>query len=523
MNRRSFVTSMLALLGGAGPALLGGQILGMRPANAETVDPRPGPALSEEATPFSLEGLQEMARKLSEQGFSERPEIPAAWREMSYDQYRAIWFNSNRALWQGTEKPVRVDFFAPGAYYTRPVEINIVSGAESRTVLFDYDLFKKGEQAPELPIDDTLGYSGFRLRGAVAGPGEYKEFLVFQGASYFRAIARGENYGLSARGLGIRTADERGEEFPAFTKFWIVEPKAGDTVTTIHALLDSPSTTGIYTFEAEPGDATTINVRATLYPRTDMDHVGIAPLTSMFLFDETNRNRFDDFRPAVHDSDGLLVWNGAGEVLWRPLANPKTLQVSDFMDHNPKGFGLMQRSRKFSDFADLEALYHTRPSLWIEPGADWGDGAVALVEIPADKEIYDNIVAYWRPKDVIPAGKPYEFSYRMFWDGEPILGRDVARVINTRLGRNHHGEGYTVTVDFAAHDLLPANPRDVQVSLSDNRGTVKDGIIQRNPETGGLRLAFHFVPGDASSIEMRAQLSKDGQVISETWLYRWTA
>lgn len=518
MERRSFILTMLSALAGGVPALMAGSALG------ETVNPRPGPALSEEAVPFSVEKLHEIARDLSGRGYEQVPEAPAPWRDMSYEQYRSIWFNSNRALWQGSEKPVRLDLFAPGIYFSRPVEINVVADGQSRRILFNYDLFKRGEQAPEdLPIDDTVGYSGFRLRGNVAGPGEYKEFLVFQGASYFRAIARGENYGLSARGLALRTGDESGEEFPNFTRFWIEEPQAGDPFTRIHALLDSPSTTGIYTFEAQPGDTTTINVSATLYPRTDLDHVGIAPLTSMFLYDQTNRSRFSDFRPAVHDSEGLLAWNGAGEVIWRPLANPRTLQISNFIDQNPKGFGLMQRSRKFSDFADLEALYHNRPSLWIEPGADWGEGMVTLVEIPADKEVYDNIVAYWRPREVLTSGERHDFSYRMFWGGEPILGKDVARVIETRIGGNHNGAGLTVTVDFSAHDLLPENPRDVNIHLSDNRGSIKSRILQRNPETGGLRLAFNFVPDGEESIEMRAQLAKGDQVISETWLYRWTA
>jgi periplasmic glucans biosynthesis protein len=515
---QTFMTGLMGLAASGLPALLAGG------ARAETVDPRPGPQLSGEAVPFTLEDIRNLAKKLSEESFTPPPQVPEAWRQMGYEQYRSIWFNSNRALWQGSDRAVRVDLFAPGAYFSSPVEINIVSDGMARKILFDFDLFKTGDQAPELPLDESLGYSGFRLRGAVADPGEYKEFLVFQGASYFRAIARGETYGLSARGLALRTGDERGEEFPSFTRFWIMEPQPGDTKTTIHALLDSPSTTGIYTFEAEPGDITRIDVQATLYPRVDLDVVGIAPLTSMFLFDETNRSRFDDFRPAVHDSDGLLMWNGAGEVLWRPLSNPNGLQISNFIDRSPKGFGLMQRSRKFSDFADLEALYHTRPSLWIEPGSDWGEGAVSLVEIPAGKEIYDNIVAYWLPKAALAAGQSHSFSYRMFWDGEPILGKSVARVVNTRIGKDHHDDGkYVVTVDFAADDLLPAHPGDATISLSDNRGKVSAGILQRNPETGGLRLAFNFEPGDETVIEMRAQLLKDGQVISETWLYRWTA
>ncbi|MEM8569785.1 MAG: glucan biosynthesis protein G [Pseudomonadota bacterium] len=513
MKRRTLLFSLLSLAG-----------LGSFPTSAETVDPRPGPQLGRDVTLFSLEGLHDLARELSGRPHQEAPEVPGAWRDMGYEQYRSIWFNSDRALWQGSDKPVRLELLAPGAFYEHPVQVNIVTNGKARPILFNYDLFKRGDFAPDLPIDETLGYSGFRLRGAVADPGEYREFLVFQGASYFRAIARGENYGLSARGLALGTADDAGEEFPAFTRFWIMEPNPSDPHTTIHALLESQSTTGIYTFEAEPGDLTRISVRATLYPRRELGHAGIAPLTSMFLFDETNRSRFDDFRPAVHDSEGLLIWNGNSEILWRPLANHETLQISNFIDENPKGFGLMQRSRRFSDYADLEALYHTRPSLWIEPGSDWGKGAVTLVEIPARKEVYDNIVAYWRPEASVPPGEGYSFSYRMFWGGEPILGRSVSRVLNTRIGKDHQGEGHVVTIDYAPHESLPKDIGALTISLSDNRGgLVSSKVLQRNPETGGPRLAFKFQPHEDEPIEFRAQLSSMGQVLTETWLYRWTA
>jgi periplasmic glucans biosynthesis protein len=506
----------VAALCGSGPALLGAR------AMAETVDPRPGPQLSEAAHPFSVDWLVSEAKRLAAEAFQERPAVPQPWQDMTYVQYRSIWFNSNRALWQGSDKPVRVDFFHPGAYFPRPVEINIVSEGMARRVRFDFDLFRKGEQAPDLPLDDSVGYSGFRLRGAVAEPGEYKEFVVFQGASYFRAIARGENYGLSARGLALRTGDERGEEFPEFTRFWIEEPHSGEEVTRVHALLDSPSVTGAYSFAITPGDATVMDVSARIFVRSEQDHVGIAPLTSMFLFDETNRNRFDDFRPAVHDSEGLLIANGAGEVLWRPLANPKSLQVSNFMDENPKGFGLMQRSRKFSDYADLESKYHTRPSLWIVPGEDWGPGSVTLVEIPSDREIYDNIVAYWRPRAPLVPGEGAALTYRMHWGGEPVIEPSVARVLNTRMGKGFES-GIVVAIDFASHESLPEDLGALRANIGANRGDLHPGVVQRNPETGGARLAFTFEPGEAESIELRAQLVHEDRVVTETWLYRWTA
>ena len=507
---------MIAALSGTGGLSTGAGV-----ALAERVDPRPGPSLSPLSEPFSIEWLKDYARELAESEHSLPADVPVEWQELSYDEYRAIRFNSRRALWQGTDKPVRLDFFHPGLYFPRPVDISIVQNGEARAVEFNLDLFTQGEIVPQLPVDDTLGYSGLRIRGDVAGPDEFKEFVVFQGASYFRAIAREQNYGLSARGLALRTGDEAGEEFPEFTRFWIEEPQEGARKTVIHALLDSPSVTGVYTFETEPGDTTIVEVDATIYPRVDLDHVGIAPLTSMFLFDETNRNRFDDFRPAVHDSEGLLIRNGSGEVLWRPLANPTTLQVSQFLDDAPKGFGLMQRSRKLSNFADLEAHYHTRPSLWIVPGEGWGPGSVSLVEIPADREIYDNIVAYWRPRGVIAHGQEHSFSYRMRWGGEPDVGRDVARVLNTRMGKRFRGD-HIITVDFADHPLIPDDLDDVKLFVSSNVGETSAGILQRNPETGGVRLAFSMEPGEAESVELRAQLMHDGKTVSEVWLYRWT-
>lgn len=425
-------------------------------------------------------------------------------------------------MWKNTKRPINVEFFAPGLYFPSPVSISVVEGDEARPVLFSKDVFNFAHLVPDLPVDDTLGYAGFRVRTTINDPVRTDEFLVFQGASYFRAVGEGQYYGLSARGLAIDTAEPSGEEFPDFLAFWIESAQPGAKSFKVHALMDSPSVSGLYTFNVTAGSSTEMDVQASLFPRKELNHVGIGAETSMFLFDETNRHRFDDFRPAVHDSDGLLIANGAGEILWRHLANPLALQVSSFVDNNPRGFGLMQRPRGFSDFADLEAHYHKRPGLWVTPGEDWGEGSVTLVEIPADREIYDNIVAYWRPRTPLAAGTEHQFTYRLTWCEEPPIDPTLPRVVNTRMGKRFYG-GRLVTIDFSNADILPKDLDELSVHVSSNRGKVTKGLLQRNPDTGGVRLAFTFHAKEIKSMELRAQLMMEGKPASEVWLYRWTA
>lgn len=473
------------------------------------------------AIPFDHDTVIAEARDLASRPYAEREMVPQEWQDLSYEQYRSIRFRLDKALWYGTETPYNVDFFTPGLYFPRTVKVFEVEDGMPRPVAFSLDMFDKGKEVPTLPVDATLGFSGLRLRTEMHRPGKTDEFCVFQGASYFRAIGLGEAYGLSARGLALNTGDAVGEEFPDFIRFWLERPVPGQRNMVVHALMDSPSVTGAYRFDVTPGEDCTMEVQATLFPRTELDHVGIGPLTSMFLYDQTNRNRFDDFRPAVHDSDGLMVRNGAGEVLWRPLANPKRLQVSSFVDMNPRGFGLMQRAREFADFADLEAHYHRRPCLWVEPKGDWGKGMVRLVEIPADQEIYDNIVAYWRPSTPYQAGAQIDLSYRLIWGEEPYRTA-MPKVLNTAMGDKTFGEGRLAVIDFEASDLFD-DPDAITVFTGSPHVEVSDGVLQRNPDTGGLRLAFAFDPGERDHVELRAQLLRDGAPASEVWLYRWTA
>ncbi|WP_245819060.1 glucan biosynthesis protein [Marivita hallyeonensis] len=475
-----------------------------------------------EAQPFSASDVVSLARGLAQKPYAPPRSIPKAWTEITYDDYVSIWFDGRNALWaDDNSAPLHVDVFAPGLFYPHPVAISVIENGTARPLKFDMAVFDKTDKFPDLPIDDTLGYSGLRLRAEIEQPGIHQEFAVFQGASYFRAIGTGDIYGLSARGLAIDTGEPTGEEFPDFRAFWIETPAAGDATFVVHALLDSPSCTGAYRFVITPGQPLKMLVDATLFPRRDMAHVGIAPLTSMFQFDETNRDRFSDFRPAVHDNDGLLILNGAGETIWRPLANPRTLQISAFRDDNPRGFGLMQRARAFSDFADLSALYHRRPGAWITPGEDWGPGAVTLVEIPTDREIYDNIVCYWRPDGGLTKGQEHRLSYGLSWGSESDFGAGL-RVLNTRIG-DAFEDGIIVAIDFSDGPGVPNDLSRLEKLIRSSTGEVSAGVVQRNPETNGPRLAFKFHPGDATLIEFRAQLRLNGQPLSETWLYRWTA
>ncbi len=475
-----------------------------------------------EGTAFDAQTVVSRARALAARAYEPRPEIPESWRNLTYDQYRKIWFDSRNALWENTDRPQRVDVFPPGLYFPQAVEINVVEAGVARPLKFDMGVFDTTDKFPDVGMDDTLGYSGLRLRAELEEPGIFQEYAVFQGASYFRGIGTGEIYGLSARGLALKTGDPAGEEFPDFTAFWLETPKPGSGSVVLHALLDSPSCSGAWRFDIAHGETLRMEVTATIFAREEMRHVGIAPLTSMFLFDETMRERFSDFRPAVHDSDGLLIHNGAGEVIWRPLANPLSLQISAFSDTGPRGFGLMQRPRRFSDFADLEALYHRRPALWVTPGEDWGPGAVTLVEIPADLEIYDNIVAYWRPSEPVQAGAEHSMTYTLDWGADPAPAAGMPlKVLSTAIGARPEG-GNIVAIDFEDSALVPEDLDRLDIVVRGSAGEVTPGLVQRNPDTNGPRLAFTFRPGDADLIEFRAQLRLDGAPLSEVWLYRWT-
>ncbi|MDB5415903.1 MAG: periplasmic glucans biosynthesis protein, partial [Rubritepida sp.] len=349
------------------------------------------PAGAQGPTPFDQNTVTEMARRLASEPHRARSSpLPRQIDRLDYDGYRKIRFDPSQAWWSDPALPFRMQPHHRGFLFKDRVDLFEVQEGQASPIRYRASQFLFEDVAAPEP-DADLGFAGFRLLFPLNRPDHFDELCSFLGASYFRGLGRGNVYGLSARGLSIRTADPQGEEFPSFTAFWLEKPKPGDATATIHALLESPSLTGAYRFVVTPGDSTAMEVTATLFPRQDVPSIGVAPATSMFFFGPQDRDGVSDYRPAVHDSDGLMIRTGAGEQIWRPLSNPRDLQVSGFLDGAPRGFGLMQRSRSFADFQDLNAVYHRRPHLWAEPLQDWGRGEVRLVEIPTQSEIHDNV------------------------------------------------------------------------------------------------------------------------------------
>ncbi|MGE0714556.1 MAG: glucan biosynthesis protein [Alphaproteobacteria bacterium] len=482
-----------------------------------------GSGRSRAAEPFGEATVRDIAQALAEKPYApDRPALPGTLADIDYDRFRQIRFDPKRALWRGDRLPFEAQLFHRGFLYRDKVQLNEVADGVARPIPYDPDLFDFGP-LPR-PEGGDLGYAGFRLHAPMNRPDYYDEVCAFLGASYFRAVAKQQLYGLSARGLAIRTAEPGGEEFPIFTRFWIERPQAQSAAAVIHALLDSRSITGAFRFVVRPGDATVFDVEAALYPRVDIQHAGIAPVTSMFWFAANDRAGIDDFRPAVHDSDGLSLWTGRGEQIWRPLSNPSDLQVSSFTDIDPRGFGLMQRQRDFRFYKDLEARYEKRPSLWVEPVGDWGEGAVHLVEIPTDREIHDNIVAFWRPKAPLRAKGEHRFAYRLHWCWKSPWESELAKVTETAVGAAADGKARLFVLEAVGErfkSLTPDTRPRPQVSA--DKGKVRNVVALPNPETGGWRISFELVPEGARAVELRAQLMTEGGPATEVWLYRWTA
>lgn len=468
---------------------------------------------------FSRNVVVEAARTLAETRFQPLETVPDELLSLNYDQYRSIRFRKEAAIWGSTPTRFSIELFAPGSLYDTGVDISLVENAIASPIPFDNDDFEGVSDEIGAILASTAKVAGFRIHYSFND--DYQdEFLVFQGASYFRGVSLGQSYGLSARGLAIDVAERSGEEFPVFREFWIERPSSRADSIVVHALLDSPRVTGAYRFDIYPGAPTRMDVEATLFARAEIDHIGIGALTSMYTFGSMDASDRPDYRSAVHDSDGLSIINGRGEHIWRPLNNPRELQVSAFMDNNPRGFGLMQRHRSLEDYQDLEANYHSRPSAWVRPIGNWGEGHVALVEIPTQTEFNDNIVAYWRPATPLRPGEPFNFAYHMSWPDERPLPERYGRVVRSAYGLKLAQPHPQMVIDY--RDMpsdIDLNNVTFDVGLS--AGTLLEAIVQPN-HLNGVRLIITFDPRGASLSEIRAMPRYRGESVGETWLYRWT-
>lgn len=480
--------------------------------------------------PFSFQHLIQEARKRAAQVFHPVPPRSSALLDrIDYDTYQKIQFRHERALWAETEAPYPIEFFHLGKYAKQPVAIYVVEGEQARKVAYSPSFFDYNDIPFRQKIPTDLGFAGFR----VMNQGEPKtDWLVFQGASYFRSAGALNQYGLSARGIAINTAlPSHREEFPRFTAFWLERPQPNSRTLRIYALLDGPSITGAYRFDCRNEGKVIQDVHAELFQRKDVERLGIAPLTSMYWYSETNDRQGTDWRPEIHDSDGLALWTGAGERIWRPLNNPPSVQTNSFIDNNPKGFGLVQRDRNFDHYQDDSVFYNRRPSLWVEPKEDWGAGMVQLVELPTNDEIYDNIVAYWIPDAPAQKGRHWRINYRLHWVGKaPYPPSSVAYVVATRLGRpgfpgQHEPRdenGRKFVIDFTGGPLSTLEQRyDLDVIVSASSGTVTNAYALKVVGTERWRAAFDLHTVGKAPVNLRCFLRLGNRTLTETWLYQY--
>ncbi|KFB08937.1 glucan biosynthesis protein [Nitratireductor basaltis] len=524
MNRRSL------LLNGCAAVLASHTVFAASSASAQSAPEPVGASEAPAGNPFSFDRLTAMMKERAAKAYeAAEATLPDAIAELNYDQHRAIRFRPDEAVWAG-EAPFELQAFHPGWLFKEPVKIHVVEDGVEEVLGFDSHHFEynKPLEASDFEGLKLPGVAGFRLHYPLNSPDVMDELVAFLGASYFRGLGRGNFYGLSARGLAVNTATSEGEEFPRFSEFWIEKPKRQSKSVTVYAALDSQSVTGAYRFVITPGARTQMDVTARLFIREDIKRLGIAPMTSMFLFAENNDSSFDDFRPQVHDSDGLKIVRASGEELWRNLNNPRKLATSFFSETSPKAFGLYQRDRNFQNYQDAGAGYERRPSLLVEPEGDWGKGWINLVEIPTDLEVNDNIVAFWVPEGEVKAGQELEFAYRLSWGDLPEPGKKLGRVVALRTGeggvsgvKNEEGLRKFV-IDFDGEVLRNLSSDDeVLAQISVSNAEITHSGVSRVEANGVWRLVIDLLPEGDKPVEMKAHLAIEDEAVTETWLYQW--
>jgi periplasmic glucans biosynthesis protein len=487
------------------------------------------------AQPFSFEKLRQRARSMAATAYISPPSpAPDITAKIDYAAHGRIKFRSEAALFAGGAGAFPVTFFHLGQFFRKSVRIHAVSRGQAREIIYSGDYFDMPADSIARRLPEGAGFAGFRIQENRAGTLDWKQndWVAFLGASYFRAIGELHQYGLSARGLAVNIANPNPpfvEEFPDFTEFWIEEQSGLTDVVTVHALLDGPSVVGAYRFSMRRARAVLMDIDAAIFIRKDIARLGVAPLTSMYWFSDTIKPTAIDWRPELHDSDGLALWTGKGERLWRPLNNPASLVVSAFSDDRPRGFGLSQRDRVFDHYLD-GVRYDLRPSLWVEPLSGFDRGAVQLVELPTYDEIHDNITAMWVPAEPATAGRALEFKYRLHWAADEPYAPALARCVATRLGNGGvpglpRPQGVRkFMVEFLGEPLakLPFGVKPEAVLWS-SRGEFSYVFTEAVPDDvpGHWRAQFDLTVSGAQPVEMRLYLKNGGNALSETWTYQY--
>lgn len=481
---------------------------------------------------FNFETLIARAKARAQSAYQPpaRPN-PEIVERIDYDAHGKIKFKPEYALWAEGPSDYPVTFFHLGRFFQKTVRMHVVEAGQAREIMYSPTYFDMPADSPAMQMSANSGFAGFRFQESRKGELDWKknDWVAFLGASYFRAIGELYQYGLSARGVAVDVAVHgKNEEFPDFTHVYLETPTNPGTIV-VMALLDGPSLSGAFKFTMQRGKSVIMDVESSLFIRSDIARLGIAPLTSMYWFSEKAKPTAIDWRPEIHDSDGLELWTGSGERIWRPLNNPSRITASTFSDENPRGFGLMQRDRVFDHYQD-GVHYERRPSLWIEPLGQWGKGSVQLVEIPTDDEIHDNIVAHWTPEAPVKAGQNFNLRYRLHWTADEPYPLATARCVATRMGNG--GQAGTARpkgvrkfmVEFLGGPLVNL-PKGVlpQIMLSASRGTFSEIRVEAVPDDvpGHWRAQFDLTVAGGEPVEMRAFLKANNEIASETWAYQY--
>jgi len=475
---------------------------------------------------FDFNWLKTEAKRLGQLPYrDDKPPAPDLLDKLDFDAMQKIRYNAKNQLWGDAKQPQGVRFFHMHRFARLPVQINLVENGVAKEIEYHSSLFEYGGLPLAKKLPDDLGFAGFR----VLNPGKESDWIAFQGVSYFRTSGEQDQYGLSARGLSIDSGLDP-EEFPRFSEFWL-ERTSDPQVIYIYALLESPSVTGAYRFKCVNAKSITMEVECQLHFRKATQRLGIAPLTSMYWYSEKDRCRNSDWRPEIHDNDGLALWTGGGERIWRPLNAPPHVMTNSFFDNNPRGFGLLQRDRDFENYQDDGAYYDRRPSLWVEPIGQWGEGVVMLVEIHTNDEIHDNIVAFWMPKEPTKPGSEYQFAYRLHWTAEePFPPFPAARVFTTRIGREglagqeteRNSVGRKFVIDYQGGDLANIAQRyDLEAVVSSSRGEVTDRHVLKVLGTDRWRVSFDLRVSGQEAVDLRCYIRLGDKTLTETWLYQF--
>ncbi|HUX82497.1 MAG TPA: glucan biosynthesis protein G [Halothiobacillus sp.] len=479
---------------------------------------------------FGLSDVVIQAKQLASSGYQPTPKIPESLTQIDQSTYGRIAFKPSVQLWPSSR--FNIQPIAAGYIYQRPVELYEVTPQSVAPIVFDKGQFDWPSPSFAQSVPANLGFAGFSIDYPLSGQDSNDLMLTFLGGAQFGVVAANQVEGAHARGVAIDTGLPQGEQFPMFTKFWLVHPDPADHHLVIYALLDSPSLTGAYEFVIRPdGDRVNVHVTANLFPRNKIDRVGLAPLSTMYFYGQIGQRPAGQWRPAAFESDGLLMHMGEGNWVYRSLLNPSALRVNQFDADGIRGFGFMQRQKRFCYFEDVIARFEDRPSLWVTTEAGFGKGKVVLVQIPTNSDLHENQIAFFQPSDLVDADHPLAFAYTLSVGNSSVADEPLAVVRRPLIGTvkvnadNKTDNAYRINLDFSGGKLAglaPGSPVIAQIETAGTANVLEQAVVPL-PDPGHWRLSMLLSPVGRAEVHVDATLAIGKKVLSETWRYELPA